>query len=253
LGIALADSNDLENAVSEFSQAVRLDPNSAPALYNRGRVLYALHRTDAARDSLDRAVKLSPNYVEALLLLGVIEHSSAYATQLFQRVVQIDPANSQARFYLGRNLLQEGNQDEAIVQWKKAVEADPDNMSALSSLARALTQAKRPEAPQYVARLRALQQEEQRTDRVKELNNFALRSAEDKNWTQATQQLKEAIDLCGHCVQLGILRKNAGLIYAKQGDARHAKQELEVAQRLLPEGPDLAAVKQALAELQNQQ
>jgi tetratricopeptide (TPR) repeat protein len=220
-----------------------------PALYNRGRVLYALRRNDDARDSLDRAVKLSPNYVEALLLLGIIVHSSPYATQLFQRVVEIDPANSQARFYLGRNLLQEGKRDEAIAEWKQAVEADPDNMSALSNLARTLSQTNRPEAPQYMRRLQALQQKQQLTDRVKELNNFALRSAEEKNWSEASEQLKEAIDLCGHCVQLGILRKNAGLIYVKQGDSFHARQELEIARRLLPEGPDLAAVKQALAQL----
>jgi tetratricopeptide (TPR) repeat protein len=249
LGIALADRNDLESALSEFSEAERLMPESALALYNRGRILHDLNRSEEAKASLEQAVKIAPNYVPALLLLGVIEHSSARATELFEQVVKIDPSNSQAHFYLGRNLLQEGKRDEAIAQWKRAVEIDPDNKSALSNLARTLTQANRPEAPEYVSRLQALQQKQQVTDRVKELNNFALRSAEGKNWDQAVRQLKEAIDMCGKCLQLGILRKNAGLIYAEQGDVLHAREELERAQRLLPEGPDLAAVRQALEQL----
>ena len=249
LGIALADTNDLESALSEFLEAVRLEPNSAPALYNRGRLLHDLNRLEEAKVALEQAVKLAPNYVPALMLLGVIEHSSARATELFKQVVKIDPTNSQARFYLGRNLLQEGKRDEAIVQWKKAVEIDPDNKSSLSNLARTLTQAKSPEAPEYVARLDALQQKQQMTDRVRELNNFALRAAEAKDWNQAVRQLKEAIEMCGKCVQLGILRKNAGLIYLEKGDVLHGKQELESAQRLLPEGPDSAAVRKTLKQL----
>lgn len=249
LGIALADSNDLESALSEFSEAVRLAPDSAPALYNRGRILHDLNRQEEAKASLEEAVKIAPNYIQALMLLGVIEHSSARATELFEGVVKIDPSNSKARFYLGRNLLQQGKRDEAIVQWKKAVEIDPDDKSALSNLARTLAQVNSPEAPEYMARLEALQQKQQITDRVKELNNFALRAAEAKNWDQAVRQLKQAIDMCGKCLQLGVLRKNAGLIYVEQGDVLHAREELESAQRLLPEGPDLAAVRQALEQL----
>ena len=148
-------------------------------------------------------------------------------------------------------MLQQGKRDEAIAQWKKAVDIDPDDKSALSNLARTLTQANSPEAPEYMARLQALQQQQQITDRVKELNNFALRAAEAKNWDQAVRQLEEAIEMCGKCVQLGILRKNAGLIYLEQGDVLHAREELQSAQRLLPEGPDLAVVQQALEQLRD--
>ena len=249
LGIALADSNDLESALSEFSEAARLTPDSAPALYNRGRLLNDLNRQEEAKASLEEAVKIAPNYIQALMLLGVIEHSSARATELFERVVKIDPSNAKAHFYLGRNLLQEGKRDEAIAEWKKAVEIDPDDKLALSNLARTLTQANSPEAPEYMSRFRALQQKQQITDRVKELNNFALRAAEAKNWDQAVRQLKEAIEMCGKCMQLGVLRKNVGLIYVEQDDVPHAREELERAQRLLPEGPDLAAVRQALEQL----
>jgi tetratricopeptide (TPR) repeat protein len=249
LGMALGDANDLEGGLAEFTEAVRLDPNSALAQYNRGRVLYALHRPDEARESLETAVKLSPNYVDALLLLGTIEHSSSQATQLFRRVVELQPNNSEAHFYLGRNLLQEGKNDEAVRQWKKAVELNPDNTSALSSLARLLSQEKSPEAGEYLSRLHAVERRQQQADRIKELNNFALHSAEQSNWTQAVAQLQEAIDLCRQCVQLGVLRKNIGLIYARAGKVEEARQELQLAVKLLPAGPDMDAANEALRQL----
>lgn len=252
LGIALGDSNDLDGALAEFSEATRLAPNSALAQYNKGRVLYALHRTGDSRQALDTAVHLSPNYVDAMMLLGSIEHFSPYATELFQRVVKLEPGNSQAHFYLGRNLLQEGEKDEAITQWKKAVELNPDNLSALSSLVRTLTQAKSPEAQDYANRLEALEKKKQLTDRVKELNNFALRSADEKNWPQAVGQLQEAITLCHECAQIGTLRKNIGLIYAQAGDVEHAKEQLQLALKLLPASPDTAAITQMLQRLNSQ-
>ena len=55
LGIALADSYDLEGALNSFSEAVRLAPNAAAARYNKGRVLFDLHRYEEARTELNRA------------------------------------------------------------------------------------------------------------------------------------------------------------------------------------------------------
>src|SRR6266480_4596623 len=95
LGIALGDVYDLQGALGQFSEAIRLAPDFSLAHYNKGRVLYALGRKDEARNELGEAVRLSPNYVSALFLLGVVEHSSPYATELFQRVVNLEPNNAE--------------------------------------------------------------------------------------------------------------------------------------------------------------
>ena len=250
LGIALADASNLDAALIEFSNAIRLAPDSSLAYYNEGRAFYGLHRLDDAHRALESAVKVSPNYVDALLLLGVLEHSSPYATELFRRVIALDPGNTEARLYLGRNLLQEGKHEDAITQWKVALKYDPDNLSVLSSLARTLSQQKSPEAQVYLARLQAAQKKEQVSDRVRELNNFALHAAEQNHWAQAVDQMQQAIDICGQCQEMGVLRKNIGLIYAREGDTRQAQQQLQLALELLPGGPDQAAAKQALRQLE---
>jgi Flp pilus assembly protein TadD len=87
------------------------------------------------------------------------------------------------------------------------------------------------------------------TDRVQRLSNFALQAADDNDWSQAIGQMQQAIDLCKDCAQVGILRKNLGIIYARRGDVGDAKQQLELALKLLPEGPDSVATSETLKRL----
>lgn len=249
LGIALGDIYDLQGALAEFSEAARLEPRSALAYYNKGRVLYALDQIDEARQNLEASVRLSPNYVDALFLLAVVERSSPEATRLFARVVALQPNNSQARFYLGKRLLEEGRENDAIAQWKKAVEMDPDNLSALSSLVRRLGRSGSPESEKYLSQLRALEQRRQLTDQVKQLSNFALQAATNSDWLEAVSQMQQAIQLCGQCAELAVLRKNIGLIYARKGDVQNARTQLQLALKLLPEGPDAILVAETLRNL----
>ena len=86
-----------------------------------------------------------------------------------------------------------------------------------------------------------IEERQQLTDRLKQLNNFALQAAKDNNWPQAISQIQEAINLCQRCPQLGILHKNIGLIYARKGE-----QQLQLALKLLPGGPDAVAAAETL-------
>ncbi len=86
-----------------------------------------------------------------------------------------------------------------------------------------------------------IEERQQLTDRLKQLNNFALQAANDKNWPQAISQIQEAINLCQRCPQLGILHKNIGLIYVRKGE-----QQLQLALKLLPGGPDAVAAAEML-------
>jgi len=42
-----------------------------------------------------------------------------------------------------------------------------------------------------------IEERQQLTDRLKQLNNFALQAANDKNWPQAISQIQEAIFASG--------------------------------------------------------
>ncbi|HVH50076.1 MAG TPA: hypothetical protein VM781_00295, partial [Candidatus Bathyarchaeia archaeon] len=71
------------------------------------------------------------------------------------------------------------------------------------------------------------------------LGNFALASAAAHDWPQAISQLKEGIQVCGHCTALGQLHKDLGLIYLHSGDVQDGLDELQQAKKLTPADADI--------------
>jgi tetratricopeptide (TPR) repeat protein len=249
LGIALADQYDLQGALQEFSEAIRLDPNSALAYYNKGRVLYDLNRRPEALPFAETACKLKPNYPDALYLLALVLGSSPRARQVVEQFVVADPDNPDAHSLLAKALLRAGDEAGAIRHWKIAVKLDPQNSSSLYNLTRLLAKVNDPEARAYMDRFQELQRTRQLSDRVQRLNNFALEAANAHNWPQAVQELQESIAACGECKQLPILHRNLGLIYAREGEIKEAESELEAALKISPNDTDARTALEILRNL----
>jgi tetratricopeptide (TPR) repeat protein len=229
---------------------VRLDANSPVAHYNRGRVLSDLGRRDDARQELEIANRLAPNYASALFLLSVIEDGSPRALELLEKVLALNPRDAQAQYLLGKHLERLGKTQEAIHHWKLAVEVDPNNYAAFYNLARALSKSHAPESTKYMDRFIALQKALQLTDQAKELNNFALDAASNHDWPLAINQLKEALEVCGPCSERAVLHRNLGLIYARKGDINDGERELQLALEISPRDADALKAIKILQDLQ---
>jgi tetratricopeptide (TPR) repeat protein len=91
-----------------------------------------------------------------------------------------------------------------------------------------------PEAKKYQTRFDDLQREQQISDRVQQLGNFALEAANAQNWPQALEQMSQAIELCGNCEQAVHLHRNLGLFYARTGNIEGAEKELHKVLELSP-------------------
>jgi tetratricopeptide (TPR) repeat protein len=238
----MADEFNLEGALAEFSEAVRLDPNSATAHYNKGRVLLDLRRDASARPELEAAVRLDPQAAEPWYLLGLIEKSAGNAPQavkMLQKSAQLDPRNADTLFVLAQELFHAGDRNAAIEQWRKAIEIDPNHSQALYNLARSLAENDPEESKRLQERFQTLQNQSHIMDQAQTLGNFALSSAAAHDWPQAISQLKEGIQICGTCAALGHLRKDLGLIYLHSGDAKNGLSELQQAKKLTPNDPDI--------------
>lgn len=61
LSVAKGDTAQLNRALSEADHALRLDPTSAEALFNRASILQALGRSGEARDAWQRYLAVDPN------------------------------------------------------------------------------------------------------------------------------------------------------------------------------------------------
>jgi tetratricopeptide (TPR) repeat protein len=250
LGIALVDQYDRTGGFKEFQEAARLAPESPAVHYNLGRFYFETAKYDDARKQLEEAVHLDPNYPPALYFLALAakqDNDIARSTELFEQLLVLQPENPDAQFLLGQNLEHQGKTAEALAHWKSALQADPNYSQALYNLARALKKANDPEAQKYQDRYDQLQKDQQISDRVQQLGNFALAASNAQNWPQAFAQIQEAIQLCGSCPEAAHLHKNLGWMYFHTGKLEDAEKEMGIALNLNPNDGD---VRQALDTIQ---
>jgi Tfp pilus assembly protein PilF len=133
LGLLLARSGKLPEAHTELLQATTLDTDN-PAL--KARAYRALARIDqtanpaAASDELLKALKLSPETPDDILLSGELAEASGDPTAAeaaYRRLLAADPKNADATAALTHLLLHQQKPDQAETLLTAALAKDPDN------------------------------------------------------------------------------------------------------------------------------
>ena len=141
-------SDALFKAIDFYGLAVQLDPNFALAwarLSGAHALLYFLHndttaaRRDAAKRALENAQKLQPDSPETLLFLGYYQYwvlrDYGLAKSTFERVSKMLPGKSEVLYALGAVAEREGNWDQRIAYWERALALDPRNPALLTEVA----------------------------------------------------------------------------------------------------------------------
>ena len=192
------------------------------------------------------------NYARTPDLLAVTEKqldNAARSAELLRQVVILDPKNTDAHYLLGQDLAKLGKESDAVAEWKKTTELDPEHAKALYNLARRLGQIDPAAAKPYQERFVELQKKRRITERADTLGNFALAAASARDSNQAVAQLEEAVEVCGDCRSKGDLHKNLGLIYCRSGNLEKGERELRIAGGLKPDDPDVKKSLEILQEL----
>src|SRR5882762_4314446 len=98
-GVARRNKGQLDLALQDYGQAIKLAPTDADIFYNRGVVLQSLGRVDAAIADYDTAIGLKPNFAMAFNNRGVLRRLQGQydrALQDYDQAVRIDPRHAAA-------------------------------------------------------------------------------------------------------------------------------------------------------------
>ena len=141
LGITLNDHGHPDAAVSEFQQALQLEPDSAEVHYNLGNALAKEGQTDAAISQFLESIRLKPAYPDAHNNLGnllVQKGQTEAGIRQFQEAIRLDAEVTDAHYNLGNALLKTGRLDETIREFQEAIRLRPDFAPAHYNLGVAL-------------------------------------------------------------------------------------------------------------------
>jgi tetratricopeptide (TPR) repeat protein/serine/threonine protein kinase len=133
LGATLVRKKDLDSAIAEYREAIRLAPKYTLALTNWGRALARKGDLDGAIAKHSEAIRLDPKFAPARSNLGEVlgrKGNLDGAIAQYEEAIRIDRKDAQARIGLGVVLWKKNDLDGAIAQYEEALRIDPDSASA---------------------------------------------------------------------------------------------------------------------------
>ena len=133
------DDEARQKAAELYRAALKLRPANAAAHVGLARVLLDLNQYEAALAEIDAARRARPIYAEASAVEGRINREAAFtddAIQSFRRAIREAPRGLQPEAHVGlaRVFEDKGKYDEAIVEFRKAIDQLSDSEPVIYQL-----------------------------------------------------------------------------------------------------------------------
>ncbi|MCL2440176.1 MAG: tetratricopeptide repeat protein [Treponema sp.] len=185
-GILFARRSDFGMAISDFTDALRLNPNLTAAYVLRGRAIFT---------SVSMGVSISGNFSD-VRVASTMGRTSADQARLydlaiddFSRAIELDPFNAPAYRERGRTFAQKGDYDRAITDYDTAIRLNPNFAAAYNNRGNAYS-LKRDNNRAIIDFNRAIQINPDFADAY---FNRALAHAENRNYNQAIDDFEAVL------------------------------------------------------------
>lgn len=140
-GIQLFEQGRLDEALAQFEEAVRKQPDYLEGQVSIAVILIEKGRLDEAIPRLEKALALDPQCWFAHANLGLVRQKQGRRPEAiahFRKAVELNPKHLVARTNLGRALAEEGRLEEAAEHFQAAVKLAPQDAASRVNLANAL-------------------------------------------------------------------------------------------------------------------
>ena len=135
----LCQANRIPEAMNLFREELRIKP--AEAHFSLGYALFRKGQTSEAIDQYEQALRIDPDYADvhnnlasALIMTGRLSE----AIDQSKEALRIDPTSSDAHNNLGNALAQTGRASEAIDHYKQSLRVNPNSSDTHNNLGAAL-------------------------------------------------------------------------------------------------------------------
>jgi Tfp pilus assembly protein PilF len=135
-----------QDALAEYTKALRIVGDDALLNYNAANELVALGRPDEAVARYRDALNAAPDQIDALYNLGNVYASLRKfreAAQCFAKLIELDPEHFYGHLNLGNTLAMLERPEEAIQQYLEAIRLDPKQADAYKNIGNVMLQMNR--------------------------------------------------------------------------------------------------------------
>jgi len=222
----------LEDAVGEYREVLRIQPQLPEAYANLGIVYYAQSKFSDSAQALSTAARLRPGMRGVSLWRGIDEvrlNRPAQGVPLLREAVRLDPKEKLAQSWLGTALWDAGQMDAALIQLRKAGTRFPDDPDLHFALGEAYGKAARQQSVQLLDDSAGTAI----SDRI-----YASTNAADHDWVKAEGHLRRAIQRDPHSVDAHLELAD---VLLEQAHLSLAREQLDQASALAPHSAGVLA------------
>ena len=124
------EEEDYDKAISEFTEAIRLNPKYAEAYSKRGAAYANKGDYDIAMSDYNEAIRLKPNYAEAYSDRGIMYAGKGNydkALSDLNKAIRLNPKYARAYYHRGYVYSIKGDHNKAISDCNEAIRLKPDD------------------------------------------------------------------------------------------------------------------------------
>lgn len=124
-GVKYWEEGKIKEAIKEYKEAIRIEPDHASAHYNLGLIYRKQSRIKEAIGEYKKAIRIEPNYVEAHCNLGAafyIEDQIEEAIEEYEKAITLKHDHAPSYYNLGLAYKKKGRIEKAIFHFKRALE-----------------------------------------------------------------------------------------------------------------------------------